>query len=316
MESYLPAFNIFKIEHLCLRINIPSELIYKIIQNKKDEVNSFILKIPKEDGTIKERLIINPKQVYKSLLKKMNKVIVRQISFPKGICGSVMGRNLFDMVSCHCGQEAIYKLDIKDFFPNITQVRMEKMFLQCKCSNKIAAILSDLVSYNGSLPQGYPTSPTIANLIALKLDKDQEEICTKFNLKRTRWIDDIVFSGRTMDVQNAIPSILSSIKDNKFKLNRKKSTIVRRRKAVQIVGLILNKHKPYISPTIISTIKDYLDILENYGCNKLKSLFPIEFESKDVFASLQGKINYIKKFNPTDAEIRDCKIVCVNGGKN
>nr|WP_258862833.1 hypothetical protein [Staphylococcus aureus] len=62
---------------------------------------------------------------------------------------------------------------MKDFFSTIHFGRVRGFFIKNKyfrMEENIATMLAQLVCYNGSLPQGSPTSPIIGNLICNTLD--------------------------------------------------------------------------------------------------------------------------------------------------
>ena len=141
------------------------------------------------------------------------------------------------MVKVHCAKEATFKIDLKDFFPNIKSYRIYSLFLRFSCSKEIAKLLAEIVTFNGLLPQGFPTSPMIANLVANKLDIEQLSTCEKYSITRTRWIDDIVFSGRIKSLELTIPKLIYAISINHFNLNMDKEKFYRRKnKILKLLG--------------------------------------------------------------------------------
>jgi len=298
--------NLYKPEHLSLRINFPLAVIDKILKNKDKRIERFVLKKVKENGIIKERPIFSPHREYKLLLRRINKHILNKAPLPVGVCGAIVGKSLFDMVNVHCNKEAVYQVDLENFFPNIKYPTIFKMFLKLNCSKDIARLLADLVTFQDSLPQGFPTSPMIANIVASKLDIEQLKICEKNDVSRTRWIDDIVFSGRIISLQSIIPKLVTSIKINHFILNKDKELFTRRKDKPEIVGLTINKHKPYIPLRIIEKLEDYIQIANEFGYGKLRSMYPEEFQKKDIALSIISKIKYIEIFDKNAAnELRE-----------
>ena len=92
------------------------------------------------------------------------------------------------------------------------------------CSPEIAKFLTELMTYNNSLPQGFSTSPMLANIVCYKLDMEQLTICDSYCINRTRWIDDIVFSGRRKDLEKAAPKLITAVAKNGFVINKRKSS--------------------------------------------------------------------------------------------
>ena len=64
----------------------------------------------------------------------------------------------------------ILKLDIRDFFGSVTRTSVFTTFRRIGYSRLVSNMLADVCTLHGSLPQGAPTSPALANLAALGLD--------------------------------------------------------------------------------------------------------------------------------------------------
>lgn len=283
-----------------MRLNYPLSHILKIKENKSIKVRKFI--IPKSSNPQKFREIVSPANDYKILLRHINKFLLQKAKLPRGVCGGIVNKKLIDMVKPHCGREAVYVVDLKDFYPTITKNRILKMFLNSSCSREIADLLSELVTFENRLPQGFPTSTMISNIVTFKLDIDHLNISQKYNLNRTRWIDDIVFSGGFKDIERARYYIDKSIAKNGFIVNVDKQKLRKRNQDPIAVGLSLNKHKPYVPNKIIEHLEFIINFGIEFGQKKASEVFRDEYRGKDLNKSLEGKINYIEEFNPIEAK--------------
>jgi hypothetical protein len=296
--DYLPLkLNLFKDKYLFQPLKSSGHQIQKIISKKSEII--VTKEIPKRDSD-ENRIIQYPVGSYKLILKRLHKLLMRRSKFPQSVCGGIIDKNLFNMVNSHCGQEAIYQIDLKDFFPNISSNRIYSFFLSSNCSAQIAEILTELVSFENKLPQGFPTSPIIANLIAWKMDFDHENICSGHKLRRTRWIDDILISGRIKDLDPEIHKLEKSIVKNGYTINSKKKKYIRRgdrKKEMIAVGLDIRKHKPDVSQNVFNKIESMLIIFKEEGSAKVIELFEEEFPGKDIRQSLAGKIRFIAQYN-------------------
>jgi hypothetical protein len=165
-----------------------------------------------KNGRRKERIVFNPCKPYKEILRRINRALLQRAVLPPGVLGGVIGKSIDDMTEVHCGQEAVFSIDLKNFFPGIGSGRIFKFFKKTGCTNNVAGILTDLVTLNDALPQGFPTSTTLANLVAYELDCQHIEHCNTFKIHRTRWIDDIVFSGRTATLKNHTSTLIGAIR--------------------------------------------------------------------------------------------------------
>ena len=294
-----------------LRLNLKSTndlgwtLGYKIesirffCDNKTSNVKELTLTQYKNGKPKEPRTVYNPSRQYKKLLRAINSKLLAKADLPDGVLGGVIGKCIDDMASVHCNQEAVLSMDMKKFFPSIKSGRVIVFFRAAGCSPKIAGILTDLVTFNGALPQGFPTSPMLANLIAFELD-DQHIIQSKINnLRRTRWIDDIVFSGRVKDLKRCAKSLLGAIKPHGFQLSNKKTEYQVRANNPIIAGLNVGGKTPQLPKFVIDRIRDRLHECKHSGVDVVQLTYESDSfgRMKDLKSSLKGKILYVERYN-------------------
>lgn len=93
------------------------------------------------------------------------------------------------------------RLDIKNFFENINNQLIEKVFdyyfrIDDDTTNNEALIdFREMVTLEGKVPQGAITSPTLSNIVFRQLDLRIYKYCKKFNITYTRYADDLLFSS-------------------------------------------------------------------------------------------------------------------------
>lgn len=297
LPDHIPLkLNLYNIQSLRLT-EFPLKRIEKIVSNKESRIGKFKLL---KKNSLEFREIEYPFGDYKKLLHQLHKRLQKRTQFLPTVCGGVIEKSLYDMVKSHCAKEAIYQVDLENFFPSISIEVITKFFINSGCSDKVSKLLANIVTLNGTLPQGYPTSPLIANLILWKLDIEQSNICKKYNLDRTRWIDDIIFSGQIIDLEKAIPSINTSFKYRKFKVKGKKISFVRRKdkkKKMEVVGLDIRKRKPDVPQTVFNKLEEILLALSVLTNQEVRELYKDEFKSKDIQQSLRGKISFVGEYN-------------------
>lgn len=133
----------------------------------------------------------------------------------------VPGRSIVSHVDCHLSSRQLVKLDLRDFFPSITTSHVFDLFFDAGYSVGVARTLAALTTANGSLPQGAPSSPAISNLVLRRFDTSVAVVCDEYQLRYTRYADDIVISGELVqDIQHRVSSIAA---EYGFQLNYKKS---------------------------------------------------------------------------------------------
>lgn len=296
-------FNIKSVKHLSLNLRIDYDLLTYYGNNKKKYVKEIVLKQHRY-GKIKERIVFNPSDKYKKILRYLNKKILQKYDLPKGVLGAVVGKSIDDMASFHTKKEAVFSLDLKNFFPNITSGRIFNLFLKTGCTHEVSGVLTDLVTFEGALPQGYPTSPMLANIVASDLDLEHLRLCIKHKLARTRWIDDIVISGRTKDLIPNIRLILGTVKKNGFKTSHRKTNFKHRSEQPHVLGLNVSKDKPRVPNVLIIKVMDILLDCLNNGPDLVQELYDMDNfgKRKNLSTSLKGKIDFIERYNPVDAK--------------
>lgn len=144
-------------------------------------------------------------------------------------------KSIVDNAIIHRWKTYILKLDIQNFFPSISRDRVFWLFYRTfDFSYEISDLLAWICTYKNELPQGAPTSPMIANLIARKLDyriiwllQRLNEIDSTNSFNYSRYADDITISFcRSLNVNNLIDIIADIIQEEGFMLNPSKIRII------------------------------------------------------------------------------------------
>src|SRR3989339_217594 len=143
-------------------------------------------------------------------------------------CQGVMIKNkrraLRDNAQFHTGKKYILKIDIADFFPSISPEKIFKTLKQLQIADKPASLLTTLVTVKNPhphLPQGFCTSPKIASLVLLNLEKRFHNLFKEKKCDYSFWVDDITFSS-DMPIGKFKNLILKILKDEGFSVRQKK----------------------------------------------------------------------------------------------
>jgi RNA-directed DNA polymerase len=119
--------------------------------------------------------------------------------------GFVPGRSTVTNATPHLRAALVVKTDLCDFFPSVHYRRVRGFFEQLGYSEEVATLLSRLtthrpvlpdgrVAWPGTLPQGAPTSPALANLVCRRLDQRLAGLARRVGATYTRYADDLTFS--------------------------------------------------------------------------------------------------------------------------
>lgn len=182
---------------------------------------------PKLDskGNPKQR-IINPSiNRLKVIQKRIQKNILLKLHMPAYAYGAVKGRDNVINAKKHQGKKYKFTTDLKDFFPSITNKSVYEMFVEEKFSHEVSSLLTKLTTYNGKIPQGAPTSSTLANLVFRKTGNILDNFSKENGLTFTSFVDDMTFSSPN-DFKEIVPEILDIITAD-FKISHKKTNYSR-----------------------------------------------------------------------------------------
>ena len=182
---------------------------------------------PKLDskGNPKQR-IINPSiNRLKVIQKRIQKNILLKLHMPDYAYGAVKGRDNVINAKKHQGKKYKFTTDLKDFFPSITNKSVYEMFVEEKFSHEVSSLLTKLTTYNGKIPQGAPTSSTLANLVFRKTGNILDNFSKENGLTFTSFVDDMTFSSPN-DFKELVPEILDIITAD-FKISHKKTNYSR-----------------------------------------------------------------------------------------
>jgi retron-type reverse transcriptase len=179
-------------------------------------------------------------------------------------------------------------MDVESFFDNITVKQVEKCFVENKIEPQLAALFAKIVTFNGALPQGAPTSPVISNSHLYEFDELISKYCMDNNLSYSRYADDLTIGsddyGSLKKVENLISEKLSSYQ---LKLNQKKTRIVSSNSCQIVTGVAINNGE--LRPS-------------RKHRKEVRALFhKAEVEKNvEVLPKLYGHLNYLKSFNNGD----------------
>lgn len=217
-------------KHLAYILKVDLQEIYTIIQNI-DKFYTEVIK-PKKDkqglpiidknGKPKTRLLNPSHNRLKVIQKRIQKNILSSLHLPDYAYGAVTGRDNVDNANVHKGKKFKFTTDLRNFFPSISNARVFEMFRSYNFSPEVSRLLTQLTTYKGRLPQGSPTSSTIANLVFVKTGNILDAFAREHNITFTTFIDDLTFSS-PIDFKEKAGKILEIIKMDSFKISNNKT---------------------------------------------------------------------------------------------
>lgn len=228
------------------------------------------LEIPKRRGG--KRPIYAPNDYLKSIQKSILKNILNKITLPDYITAFTPNSNIVKNAQFHTGKDVVMCLDISNFFPSVGSGKIFNLFKSLGYNTEISHLLTTLTTYEGKLVQGPPTSPALANMSILHLDRALIKVAEAFQFTYTRYADDLIFSGNDRN-RNSVDKMLEIagkfLREAGFEVNEPKTKIFRKPRRQMVTGLIVNDgvklKKQYRKrlDTIIERLKEGLGVRES-----------------------------------------------------
>jgi RNA-directed DNA polymerase len=265
-------------KNLIERLNTNSLGIYRNAVRKKKKYGK-----PQQnkDGTFKYRNTQEPIQKLKWLQRQIN-IVLQKIPLPDEMFGSIMRKDNIMNALVHIHSSNFLTIDLKNYFSNITNTQVHQTLLSFGFSTSEARIITRLTTFEGRLPQGAPTSPTLANLVFSSTVKELAELCIDKGIIFTNYVDDLIFSA-SKRFEDHIPEILALIKRNGFFVNNKK--ISYRNRYCEVTGLFIRNGQLHLK-------KEMLENIENQGTKEYVKR--VEEQNK-ILRKFQHKNKAIKR---------------------
>lgn len=285
--------------------------LYTISNNKEKNYQTF--KIKKRNG--KTRTIYEPNTNLKIIQKNILHNILEDRYISKHAKAYKKGISLKDNARIHTNKDMVLKLDIKDFFNNIT-------FMQVYCTcfpekyfpKSIGTLLTNLCTYQDKLPQGAPTSSYISNIVMLDFDIKIGEYCKENNISYTRYCDDMTFSGNfsKKEIINLVESELNKLG---LSLNKEKITLITKKSRQVVTGIVVNE-KMQVNKDYRKNIRKDVFFIKKYGLPSHMNYLKLSIPKENYLNQLLGKINFVLQIDKTNKEFQRYKKYILNLIKN
>ena len=259
------------------------------------------------------RPIVAPHHSLMHMLQGFN-VLLQQYNPPTPWgYGFVRGRSVVQNAQLHVGKRYILNVDIKDFFPSITRQMVEDVLTAAplRCSTEAAQLLSGLCTViepvGDVLPQGFPTSPTLSNMVCRKMDEELAAAAQRIGATYSRYADDMTFSCDN-DVLRTTGSfylqVSTIVEKYGFRLNDRKTRLQRRGRRQQVTGIVVS-HKVNVSREYARQIRSLLYMWERYGYWETAKAALHAYREQNgktrrhgeyltLYTVLRGRLNYMK----------------------
>ncbi len=271
--------------------------------------------IPKRSGGT--RTISSPK----SRLRRAQRWVLASVLSPlkphAAATAFRAGRSIRDNAVVHQSRDVVVRLDLTDFFPNITFPRVKGMFRQLGYNSGVSTILALLCTeaprvtmtfnretrYVGigerQVPQGACTSPAITNILCRSLDRRLTGLATVHGFRYTRYADDLVFSGaqeKISEIGRIIGSTRHIVRKEGFRVNEGKTRIMRSHQRQVVTGVVVNG-VPRVSRPDMRRFRAFLHGYRRLGPEQMS-----ERMKRDATAYGRGYYRFVHMINADQAK--------------
>jgi hypothetical protein len=232
------------------------------------------------------------------------------------------GRSIVTNATPHCGRAVVLRFDLADFFPSVPAGRVFGLFRALGYPNAVARLLGSLctttlpreawdgrpnpaadgtdhpvwVRWNARhLPQGAPTSPAVANLVAFGLDQRLSGLANAVGATYTRYADDLTFSGGD-DFRRCVGRFVRRVvliaAEEGFTVNRGKTRVLGRAARQTVTGVVVNTH-PNVPRAEFDRLKAILT-----NCVRTGPAAQNRARVPDFRAHLAGRVAHVAEVNP------------------
>ncbi len=254
----------------------------------------------KKNG-VDTRDVYDTKYPLKSLLRRINHVLLKHVDYPAFLHGSLSGRDPVSNAQSHEGSSILIAEDIAGFFDYIDADRVFSVWAGClRFDEDSAELLTKLTTKDGYVCQGAPTSSYLANLALWDIEGEVVRKLRDRGFRYSRYVDDIAVSSKSPtsqeDVEWVIAQLYAMMGSRGFKPKRSKHSIQTGSNRIDLMRFGINRTLT-LSPQERSSIRAHLHAIED-----MVDRGEVGDTVASSIRSVQGRLGRLKKLHPMDAE--------------
>ncbi|MFN3856594.1 MAG: trypsin-like peptidase domain-containing protein [Caulobacter sp.] len=273
--------------------------------------------VAKRSGKV--RTITAPDRRLKIIQRKLARLLNQLYRPRQPVHGFVPERSVKTNAEAHGRRRFVVNLDVRDFFPMITEKRVAGLLRAIGIDRRVSEIIARLCCLMGQLPQGAPTSPVLSNMICYRLDTDLLLFAKSIRAIYTRYADDITFSsyqpptplfesalpraGR-FSPDSLAPALRAAFTSNGFVINPDKAHYAERNSRRMVTGVKINAGLN-VDRRYIRRIRAMLHSIEKIGLADAQARHDANGGKGALALHLRGKIAYVAHLKgQTDPVVR------------
>jgi RNA-directed DNA polymerase len=202
-------------------------------------------------------------QAHKNFARRFGDFVLSKGYIHASAFGYIKKIGILENAQVHSGATLLLRADISNFFPSISGETLATVFKKLNLNIDIIQTLVDFLTIDNSLPLGFNSSPMLANIVCCELDKQINDLASKYGCKYTRYADDISISGeKALPTQKELSDI---IQQGNFTLSESKFRITKKGQAHYVTGLSISDHQPHAPRILKKKLRQELYYCKKFG---------------------------------------------------
>ncbi len=234
------------IARMALETGLSQDTIVRLVRRASHMYKVYT--IPKRNG-VGIRVIEHPSKQLKVLQRWINVRLLSKLPVHESVFSYKRQVGIAQHAAQHTGSRFLLRIDLKDFFPSISQVAVvallaaHRNILAPALSDADVELVSEIVCRSRRLTIGAPSSPALSNAILYEFDRDLCSYCNTRDITYTRYEDDLFFSTA---IPNILTEMLGLVRDRlrhipglSLRVNENKSTFTSRKRKRLVTGVVI-----------------------------------------------------------------------------
>lgn len=240
----------------------------------------------------RRREVFRPSVGLDRLLKQLRVGLGRTSEYSPSaeVHGFVKGRDIATNAGNHLDQDVVLRVDLRDFFGTIDRPKVTHALGQFEFDDEAAEAVAGVTLINGSLAQGFSTSPYLSNVVFANTDVELTRLAADTGTSYTRYVDDLTFSGPLAAVHDDLLESITTIVENLgWSVNPRKTRFMRRGKPQYVTGLYVGDSAgPHIPRSMKRLLRREVYYAFRFGLEhaRVRSPTPMQHDR------LNGWVNY------------------------
>lgn len=286
---------IVSLGHLASLCDVPYGYLRRVISRDAtlEPYRVFTLARGGDNTTRRPRTICAPEPLLLRAQRWIHTNVLQHAKAHAASAAYAKGCSVVEAARAHCGASWLIKLDVSNFFESILEPKIHQVFLAQGYQPLVAFELARLCTrvrlkgnvaqrkgsdmpgpyvhpLIGHLPQGAPTSPLLANLVSVAFDQEISQVACRFDLRYTRYADDITlsFRGKGFDRTKAremIGECYRIMLGHSLWPNRTKTQVIPPGARKLVLGLLVDGSRPALTREFREKMRMHLHYLEALG---------------------------------------------------